>query len=159
MALVHVNLPSGKINKDGSIILRAEAYSRIPLEDLRQLAEYQSIFIKHQLLGRKEHPALLLVQVALLQHSLQTKRLQIKRCNTPKLLHNDIARMYMLPMQKMGKHILVNNQSSIQMTQIHSKSWYALDPKELVPSANAIQQGSKRYALLSKHPGVYFQWY
>ena len=36
MAMVRDNLPSGKINNDGSIILRAEAYSRIPLEDLRQ---------------------------------------------------------------------------------------------------------------------------
>ena len=30
--------------------------------------------------------------------------------------------------------------------------WYALDPKESAPSINAIPQGTKRFALLSKHP-------
>lgn len=53
MALVRANLPSREINKDGNVIPRAEAYSRVPLEDLRQLAEYQSICIKHQLLGKR----------------------------------------------------------------------------------------------------------
>lgn len=30
--------------------------------------------------------------------------------------------------------------------------WYALDSEESTPSANAIPQGTKRFALLSKHP-------
>ncbi|EFX68957.1 hypothetical protein DAPPUDRAFT_259323 [Daphnia pulex] len=53
MALVRANLPSREINAEGNVIPRAEAYARIPLEDLKKLADYQSEKIKRQLLGKR----------------------------------------------------------------------------------------------------------
>jgi hypothetical protein len=42
MTLVHANFPSREINAEGNVIPRAEAFSQIPLEDLKKLADYQS---------------------------------------------------------------------------------------------------------------------
>jgi len=152
MALVRANLPSREINKDGNVIPRAEAYSRIPLEDLRQLAEYQSICIKHQLLGKRapRPPAS--------SSGLASTFFTDQKISNQAMQHSQAAA------QRNRQDVYAahanNGKANIWLTisPDDAKSfkvlWYALDPKESAPSANAIPQGSKRFALLSKHPGA-----
>nr|CAH0112404.1 unnamed protein product [Daphnia galeata] len=141
MAIVRANLPSREINKDGNVISRAEAYSRIPLEDLRQLAEYQSICIKHQLLGKRapRPPAS--------SSGLSSTFFTDQKISNQALQHSQAAA------QRNRQDVYAahanNGKANIWLTisQDDAKSfkvlWYALDPKESAPSANAIPQGSK----------------
>ncbi len=152
MALVRANLPSREINKDGNVIPRAEAYSRVSLEDLRQLAEYQSICIKHQLLGKRvpRPPASSsgLASTFFTDQKIANQTMQHSQAATQRNRQDIYAAHANNGKANIWLTISSDDAKSFKVL------WYALYPKESAPSANAIPQGSKRFAQLSKHPGA-----
>jgi hypothetical protein len=150
MALIRANLPSREINAEGNVIPRTEAYARIPLEDLKKLADYQSEKIKRQLLGKTapRPPA----SSSGLAFSFFTDQ----KIANETMQHSQAASQQ--NRQDVYAAHANNGKATIWLTispddaKFFKVMWYALGPKESAPSAKAIPQGTKRFALLSKHP-------
>jgi hypothetical protein len=150
MALVRANLPSRQINAEGNVIPRAEAYSRIPLEDLKKLSEYKSECIKNKILGKRapRPPAS--------SSGLASTFFTDQNIVNQTMQHSQAAS------QRNRQDVYAahanNGKASIWLTispddaKCFKVMWYALGPKESAPNASAIPQGTKRFKLLSKHP-------
>jgi hypothetical protein len=149
MALVRVNLPSREINAEGNVIPRTEAYSRIPLEDLKKLADYQGEKIKRQLLGKRA------TRPPASSSGLTSSFFTDQKIDNETMQHSQAAS------QRNRQDVYAahanNGKATIWLTispndaKFLKVMWYALGPKESAPSAKAIPQGTKRFALLSKH--------
>ena len=149
-AMVRAKLPSRMVDKDGSVMPQAVAYSKISKEDMRKSVEYQIECIKRKKLGqRAPRPP---KSVSGLASSFFTDQ----KIANQTIQHSQAAanrnrqEVYAAHANNGKAHIWLT--ISPDDAKAYKVMWFALGPEEAIPHANAIPLGTKRFKILSEHP-------
>lgn len=134
--MVRAKLPSRMVDKDGSIMPQAVAYSKISREDMRKSVEYQIECIKRKKLGqRAPRPP---ESVSGLASSFFTDQ----KIANQTIQHSQVAanrnkqEVYAAHANNGKAHIWLT--ISPDDAKSYKVMWFALGPEEAIPHANAM---------------------
>ena len=150
MAVIRANLPSHPVNMQGNVMKRAEAYARIPIDDLKKAAIYQNECVRAKKFGKRvPRPPQSLNGLA---SSFFTDQ---SICNQS--IQHSAAAAQRNRQDVYAAHAN-NGKAQIWLTispddaKSYNVYWFALGENQAKPSKHDIPIGSKRFTILSEHP-------